>query len=148
MHVCILWSKDFYIYGKFYADRWMILNNDSFMMIYDLLMISNVWFILTIIIRYPLYWNYGHNLFLLKYFLKICTDKYLCTSWQPFLKKHGINSNIALNACSSSLKCSIWCSNGGQTTKLSCPNVLFQGSKCDSISIYLAHKIGNINQKH
>ena len=72
-------SKDFYIYGKVYAYKWMISYNDSIMIVYDLFMIYDVWFILTIIMRHPLYWNYGHNLFLLKYFYKTCTDKYLCT---------------------------------------------------------------------
>ena len=42
IYVCILWSKEFYIYGKFYADKWMIANNDSVMMIYDLFMIYDV----------------------------------------------------------------------------------------------------------
>ena len=78
IYVCVSWSKDFYIYGQFYADKCIIPNNDSIMMIYDLFIMYDVWFSLTVIIGHPFYWNYGHNLFLLKYFHKICTDKYLC----------------------------------------------------------------------
>ena len=62
-YIRISWSKVFYIYGKFYADNG-----------WSQTMIQSVCFILTIIIRHPLYWNYGHNLFLFKYLHKICTD--------------------------------------------------------------------------
>lgn len=64
---------------------------------------------------HSLYWNYCHNLFLVKYFHKIGTKIYLhiialrtklqLSRRQHFLKDHGINSSIAFDIGCSSRQC-------------------------------------------